>query len=153
MVKLYSDTPSKNLKKFGQQQMAVQIIMFLVGVIYCFAAALTKGPVMDGSVYGPSVTSVPAEYWSWPLLVGTMIYMIGLLLNGNWRWSSALRTFGSVSNTIIPFLFCYLAAGTSSLNPFVVATAVTGAFNLWFVFLNIGDLYRAVKRGDDWKKN
>ena len=137
MVGSYEDTPSKNLKKFGQQQMSVQIVIFLVAVIYCLAAAIFTTPVMDGSVYGNSVTSVPAEYWSWPLLVATMIYM----------------TYGSISNTIIPFLFCYLASGVSSLNPFVVATAVVGSFNLWFVTLNIGDLYRAVKRGDDWKKN
>ena len=153
MVGSYEDTPSKNLKKFGQQQMSVQIVIFLVAVIYCLAAAIFTTPVMDGSVYGNSVTSVPAEYWSWPLLVGTMIYMLGILLNGNWRWSPTLRTYGSISNTIIPFLFCYLASGVSSLNPSVVATAVVGSFNLWFVTLNIGDLYRAVKRGDDWKKN
>lgn len=148
----YSQTPSKNLRKFGQQQMSVAVMCLCVGLVYSVGAAISDTPVMSGDIYG-RVTSVKAEVWSWPLLLGSMTYITGLLMNGNWRWSSLLRLFGSINNTVLPATFVALSAGIAPLNPFVVAASVVGGFNLWFVVLNVGDSYRAITLGKLWKKS
>lgn len=147
------DSPSKNLREHGQAQLIIQLFHGCFAAIYCAAAAIMDGPIMDPAIYGDVVTSVPAEYWSWPILIVCMIYILGILINGNWRWSPALRLFSAVAQTLQIGSFGLLAFRPDSLDPFVVGCAVLAAFNIWCIFLNLGDAARGIRNAWNAKRN
>lgn len=140
-----ANSPSKNLRKYWQGQLVIQLIMAAVGLQFCIAAAVLPGPVMDPADYGPYVTSVRAEWWSWPILINSLLYILGILINGNWKWSPALRLFGSVFHVVTLFLFAWLSWYVSPLDPFITGCVTLGVANLILVGLNLGDCYRAVR--------
>ena len=144
---MFRNTPSKNLKRFGKEQQIIQALMLLMAAIYCIAAATMDGPVMDPKVYGDLVTSVNAEWWSWPIFIASMVYLLGIWINGNWRWSPALRVAGSLYHAVTLALFSYMAFGVSAVNPFVVTSGLLSVTNLVFLGWNLGDLSRAILRG------
>lgn len=142
-------SPSKNLRRFGRDQLIVQIMLAAVGFWFCAAAAIKDTDVMNPDVYGYLITSVKAEWWSWPIFVVSLIYILGILINGNWRWSPVLRLFGSVFHVLTLGLFSALSLLATSASvytePFPATTAIACGINVWFMILNIGDTYRAVK--------
>ena len=142
-------SPSKNLRQFGQGQLFVQVMLAAVGFWFCAAAAIKDTDVMNPDVYGYLITSVKAEWWSWPIFVVSLIYILGILINGNWRWSPVLRLFGSVFHVLTLGLFSALSLLATSASvytePFPATTAIACGINVWFMFLNIGDTYRAIK--------
>lgn len=146
-------SPSKNKEKFGQAQMIVQVYMLSISAVFCLFAAILDTPVMQPEMYGELVTSVKAEYWSWPLFLNSMVYILGLLINGHWRWSPSLRLFGATVHAFVLTLFTYLSSDVGVFNSFAVITGVGALIHLWFVSLNLGDLYRAIKGRNRWKKS
>lgn len=145
----FPNTPSKNLKKWGSEQQFMQVLMFCMALVYCIAAALLDGPIMQPSVYGDMVTSVNAEWWSWPILIASMVYLLGIWINGNWLWSPALRLIGALFHMGTLTLFALMAYGVQPLNPFVVVTCILSVAHFGAVLLNAGDLYRAFQR---WRR-
>lgn len=142
-------SPSKNLRRFGRDQLVVQCMLAAVGFWFCVAAAVKDTDVMNPEVYGHMITSVKAEVWSWPILVVSLLYILGILINGNWRWSPVLRLFGSVFHVFTLGLFAALSLLATSASvytePFPATAAIACGINVWFMFLNIGDTYRAIK--------
>jgi len=141
-----NNSPSRNLRKYGQYQLGLQIFLAVVALAFCFAAAVMDGPVMDPEIYGPMVTSIKAEWWSWPILAHCVVYILGIKINGNWRWSPALRAYGALFHMIT---LSFLALGsftTKHLDPFAVQTAMAAVCCGWFFCLNVADLYRAILR-------
>ena len=143
-MSLYS-SPSLNLRKYWQAQLVVQLLMAAVALQYCVAAALLDGPVMDPADFGPYVTSVKAEVSSWPILLVSMLYILGILINGNWKWSPALRLFCAVFHVVTLFLFAYLSWYVSPVDPFVASCMSMGFANLILTGLNLGDCVRALR--------
>lgn len=113
---------------------------------FCVAAALLDGPVMDPADYGPYVTSVKAEWWSYSILLISLGYLLGILVNGNWFWSPFLRTVCALLHVAELSLFAYLSWFVSPIDPFISACVTMAMLNGWLVILNIGDSYRAIRR-------
>lgn len=146
---MMDNSPSKNLRKYGDHQLTVQVILAAIGFWFCIAAAIKTADVMNPAIYGPIITSVKAGYWAWPIFVTSLIYILGILINGNWRWSPVLRLFGSIFHVITLGAFATFSLTAMSASnytePFPAAAAVTCGFNIWFVCLNLGDTLRAIR--------
>lgn len=146
--KVLAKSPSLGLHKWKQVQYAAQLGQALLGLFYCIAAATNSDPVMDAAVYGNIVTSVQAEWWSYPTLVFPLIYIIGIEVNGNWRWSPAVRMLGAAGSAGLCAAFSFLAYTPGPWSPFVLITGGWSILNLWFLWINLGDTLRAVRLGN-----
>lgn len=142
---LLRDSPSKNLQQFGQAQIMVQLFHGLFAAIYCVWAAVAPGHVMDPAIYGDVVTSVKAEVWSYSILTVVLVYFLGILINGAWRWSPWIRLSSALLQTCQIGFFAVMAYRPDSLDPFIAGCAVLLTLNLWCVWLNAGDVLRAIR--------
>ena len=111
------------------------------------AAKLNDGPVMPHEVYGVWATSIPAEQWALSLMLASAFYLVGIVVNGGWRWSSALRLIGAAWHTITLGLFSVSAFSAQFGDLFSLATMILSVLHGWFCWLNIMDLRRAVRNG------
>ena len=111
------------------------------------AAKISNDPVMPGIIYGDWATSFPAESWAVWLMLAGFIYLAGILINGAWRWSPALRLVGAAWQMMTLGLFSVSAFTAQFGDLFSLATAILTALHGWFCWLNIMDLRRAVRNG------
>lgn len=135
-------SPSLNLHKYKGFQITIELIVLGVSFIACIAAAMVDGYIVSPDVYGSTITDVKAEVWTWPLFISSIIYIFGIYINGNWRWSPILRLTGSIVQSVEFLIIGLLAWSIETSGCFCMA-----GFCLWFIWLNIGDTYRAVIRG------
>lgn len=142
----FNESPSLSLRKYKWAHLLTAFIMASVSLQFCIAAAVMEGPVMDPADYGPLVTSVKAEWWSWPQLIISLGYLLGVLINGNWYWSPFLRVVCALGNAGLLILFTWLSWFVSPVDPFISACATMAVVNLWLALLNTGDCWRAIKR-------
>ena len=120
-------------------------LFFLALAVLCYIAAKAKhSPVMPAEVYGEWVTSYPAENWAVSLMLASAVYLAGIIINGAWRWSPALRLTGAAWHTITLGMFSIGSSEAQFGDVFSLATALLMGINGWFCWLNIMDLRRAV---------
>ena len=142
---IFDDSPSRNLRKYLWGHMIIMFIMTSQAFQFSLGAALMDSPVMSVADYGPWVTGVKAELWSWPLLIASLSYILFMLINGNWRWSPAARMFFATFHVATLTLFAYLSWYVDPIDPFVSGCITLAVCNGWLVVLNAGDLKRAIK--------
>lgn len=136
---------SLNLRRHGDSQTVLQLF-FLALAVLCYIAAKAKhSPVMPAEVYGEWVTSYPAENWAVSLMLASAVYLAGILINGTWKWSPALRLIGAAWHTITLGMFSIGSSEAQFGDVFSLATALLMGINGWFCWLNIMDLRRAVQ--------
>ena len=140
-------SPSKNLRRYWQSQLWAQSFMLVVSFVFCIIAAITSDYVVSPDTYGGLITGVKAEVWTYPFLVSSIIYIFGIFINGNWRWSPFLRLTGSFIQLVGLFLFGVLSFISSPIDIFTVLCFPFVLFLFWCTCLNIGDAKRAVLRG------
>ena len=129
----------------------IQLISGAVWIFMSAMAAMTDEYYMSPDIYGEAVTSVNAEVWTYPLLISTIIYVFGIFINGNWRWSPFLRLFGSSVQLTLLTLFGVLSFNYDNIDPFTVSCFSLASFVLWCVYLNLGDAWRALQ-GVGWNE-
>lgn len=103
---------------------------------------------MPAEVYGEWVTSFKAETWAISLMLASFVYLLGIIINGSWKWSPALRLTGAGWHTITLGLFTVGSSAAPYGDPFALATAIFACVHAWFCWLNIMDLRRAVRNGN-----
>lgn len=141
-----NSSASKNVREYGHHQLMIAFIQAWGSAYFTFFALSTDTIMMSPDVYGEWVTGFQAEYWSIPLLIGALIHIAGVKINGSWRWSPALRVFGSVVISCMLSMFVY-GSGTAPLgDPIVAFSSGFACIYFWFTLLNIGDLSRSIKR-------
>ncbi len=138
---------SLNLRKHGDSQSVTQWWLLAMSVGSYVAAKMNDGPVMPHEVYGEWATSFPAENWAVWLMLASFVYLIGIILNGSWRWSPLLRLIGAAWHMLTLGLFCISAMTAQFGDLFSLATGILTVLHGWFCWLNIMDLRRAVRNG------
>ena len=121
------ESASKNVVNYGQYQFITSAISAWGVLVYMYAD-LTIG------------------IWFVHILVASIIHMIGVKINGHWRWSPFVRLIGSSINAVF---FCLFIGGYTieQFGPLEVAFGSGFAIMyIWFIMLNIGDTVRAVKK-------
>lgn len=134
---------SRGLQKHGDSQQVVQLMMLGIAIMFWIAAKLRDTPVMRADTYGVWVTSFDAEVWAASIMVASFVFLMGIIINGEWRWSPALRLAGAVWHVLTLTAFCVGAFGTANGDPVVMMSAGALGVHLWFVAVNAGDLRRA----------
>lgn len=119
----------------------------LLGMAFVFwmFAKFKAGPIMAPEIYGTFVTQYPAEWWAASLMLASGAYLAGIIINGNWRWSPALRLCGSVWHVLTMALFVAGGADAKHGDVIMIWGASVLVMHVFFTVLNIGDLARTVR--------
>jgi hypothetical protein len=134
---------SQNLRRHGDSQFVFQWMMLAISMMFWAAATMTDAPVMEADTYGVWVTSFRAEVWAASIMLASFVFLLGILINGEWRWSTALRLIGALWHVLTLGAFCAGAWGSAHGNPVVMMCLGALGVHVWFAALNLGDLGRA----------
>lgn len=134
---------SKNLRRHGDSQLVFQCCTLVLSILFYLRAVMSDGQVMPAEVYGAWVTSFPAEWWAETIMAASTVYIVGILINGHWRWSPVLRVAGSGLHVVVMAAFVQGAFGATYGDFFVLICLVMGAAHAVFLAWNLGDLMRA----------
>ncbi len=131
---------SPMLKRSGWLQGGFGLFNLGVGMVFWAFAKIVDSAVMEPKVYGDLVTGIPAEWWAGAIMAAQTTLMIGVIINGAWRWSPALRCLGSFASVGIFGSFT-LSAVTAVYGDFFVICCGGMALTYMFLFaLNFYDL-------------
>lgn len=140
---------SRNLRCHGDSQLVLQIAFLCMGFAFWGVAAFLDDPVMDATVYGKFIGSYPAEWWAGSVILASFIYLAGIIINGNWRWSALLRLVGATWHVVTLSAFAHGGwAAPQGMHLLIwcgTALGIHGVFLWW----NLGDFARAV-RSETW---
>ena len=137
-----------NLMEWKQAQAVVQFQLFWAGAWFWVAGSVGMG-AMPASIYGADVAAVPVTAWAGSILAASTIYHLGILINGHWRWSAALRLFGAMFHVAV--FAAFLASAITADAGVLICSFGSGflGLNLWFTWLNLIDVIGAVRRWGD----
>lgn len=139
---------SRNLRKHGDSQIVLQCAMFTIAALFHIVATVADAQSMPTEVYGEWITQYPAEWWAQSIMLASTLYIIGIIVNGNWRWSPVLRLIGAAGHVIILSAFVIGAKDATFGDFFVLICLVMAGMHTVFMCWNIGDLARAFGRDD-----
>lgn len=134
---------SPNLRRHGDSQEVIQWAFLAIAAAFWFAAIARHGPVMRPETYGELIVSLPTKFWAGSLMLASALYLLGIIINGRWRWSPALRLGGSLwhSMTLTAFAIGGLTAPYGE--NLAVSAGVFAGVHVWFTALNARDLRTA----------
>ena len=137
---------SHSVIEYGQAQLFLAGIMLMASTSFTIAALTTSEDVMSAAVYGADVVQFRAEAWSLPIVLASLLHLLGTKINGHWRWSPILRIIGSGLNTLFLLAFYWMAREAPDGDiimhfnpPFTIAYG-------FFFAINIGDCARIGSR-------
>jgi hypothetical protein len=138
---------SKNLRRHGDSQTVFQAMLLGMALVFWIEAKIEDGPIMAPEIYGDFVTQYPAEWWAASLMLASGCYLAGILINGNWRWSPALRLVGALWHVTTMALFVVGGMDAKHGTVIMIWGASILIVHLFFTAWNVGDLTRAVRNG------
>ncbi len=138
---------SHNLRKHGDSQAVVQAAFLLLSILFFIAAKLKDSPVMPAEVYGEWVVSIDAEAWAVSIMLASVVYILGIIVNGNWRWSPLLRLIGAGWHVLTLGAFTVGSGAATYGDSFALGCLVFALVHLFFCYWNASDLWRAIKTG------
>lgn len=141
---------SKNLRRHGDSQVVFQIMLLGMALVFWVFAKVNDNPIMAPEIYGDFVTRYPAEWWAASLMLASGAYLAGIMINGNWRWSAAMRLIGAIWHVLTMALFVWGGMGAKHGDVIMIWGASILIVHLFFTGWNAADLWRAVWK---WQKN
>jgi hypothetical protein len=132
---------SKNLKAHGDSQEVIAIATGTAGTLLWSTSIWVETPMIPPEVYGHLVTSINASVWAAWLFWWSAMLLIGIGLNGRWRWSPLLRLAGSFGNFLAFSFFSLSVYPHSHVETILIIMGVYGAVFGWFTLLNALDLW------------
>jgi len=137
---------SKNVRRYGQYQLGASAIVGWGAAQFTYIALTNDTIMMSPDSYGSWVTHFQAEWWSIPILLASIMHVMGVKINGCWRWSPLIRLIGCLVNFAL-FMAFIIGSGHSTLgDPMVAFGSGFAILYVWFIMLNIGDLAQSVKK-------
>jgi len=134
--------------KWKQVQTAYQLHLWWAALVFWLAAGAGLN-AMAPDAYGDIATAIPVKSWAGAIMSASTVYLLGIFINGRWRWSSFLRMFGAAFHVASFTLFtvsAYTAPGGILIIAFGSGFLLA---NAWFFWLNLIDLIGAVRRWDN----
>lgn len=119
--------------------------LFLFVACLFWIAAGTGDFAMSEEVYGPVVIAVPAELWSSVLLFANAAHLFGLYINGRWRWSPLVRVMALLTHSAFSITFLTSSVAAPFGDVVTLFSAGFAIWNLRFLWINLGDLRRAIR--------
>ncbi|MDH5796941.1 MAG: hypothetical protein OEZ19_00110 [Paracoccaceae bacterium] len=137
---------SIGLRRHGNAQETVSWAFFATSMIFWIVAVTRDEPIMPIANYGDAVVQYPAEWWAGSIMLATSAHLLGIIINGRWRWSPALRFCGSLWQVGTLFAFVF-GAMTAEYDFFAIPCGVFAVVYVWFLGWNTVDLARVVRDG------
>jgi len=127
---------------------AFAILALFYGFAF-FALAVSGWNLMLPNQFGDLAVSGEVEAWAGMQLCGSLFMAFGLLINGRWRWSPALRLVGSGIVAALTSVLAYSASTATEGAAFMVYCSGFSALG-WFVsFCALVDFRAALFWGGD----
>lgn len=126
-------------------------------VLAAFASALLMpGATFSRPVFVNMAAVAPEGTWGMALLMVSVVRMLGLWVNGNWRRSPSLRFVGAVAGAFVWFTLSRMFSddGYPGLNTGALVYAAIGAFDVYAAARSLLDQGRndqraaVARRGD-----
>lgn len=121
---------------------------FALLALYCGLAFFILGSLgwsaMAPGQYGEMAVSFEIEAMAGVQLCGAMFVCIGLLINGRWRWSAAMRLVGTTIICVLLAGLGYSSAQAPNGWPFTVYLVGFIGFGLIVAWWNLVDLRAAI---------
>lgn len=138
------------LRRHRGEQVAFAWTLLLIAVLFYARAVTTDEYVMPPGVYGEWVTSFPAEWWALSLMGASAAWIVGIVINGHWRWSPCLRLLGTGWHIVTLALFVFGAADAGADFMILLSLGAACAVAVMFGWAMI-DVWHAV-RGGEWTR-
>ena len=139
---------SPNLRRHGDSQEVLQWAFLVLAFGFWAAAKAKESPIMPSEVYGAWVVSIDAEIWAGSIMLAASLFLMGIIINGRWRWSPLLRLCGALWHVGTLGIFAISAAGSEYGDFMTLAAGVFCGVHAWFFALNLADFRWALKRND-----
>lgn len=136
---------SRMLKRHGDSQFVVQWAFLLLAVLFFTKAVLSDSPIMPVEVYGEFVTSYPADWWAESLMLASGTYLLGIIINGEWRWSPLLRMVGAGWHCATLTLFTVTSQAAEFGDFFALGTGVFAIVHFVFLWWNVLDFRQSMR--------
>lgn len=136
---------SQNLRKYGGIQLFVQAHFLAMGIIFWVVAKAIDIPVMSATVYGEFIGSFPAEWWAGSVITASALYLCGIIINGNWRWSVTLRLTGATWHVFTLGAFAHGGWSAPEGLHLLIWASLALSMHCFFLWWNLGDFARAVR--------
>ncbi|MDZ7906411.1 MAG: hypothetical protein U5N55_11995 [Cypionkella sp.] len=136
---------SLKLKAHGDSQLVVSYAFLGLALLFWIAARANDDPIMPAIVYGEFVTSLPAEVWAAALMIASTIHILGIVINGEWRWSPVLRFIGATAHCATLSLFTLTSFAAPYGDFFALGCGVFALVYAVFMWWNWCDIRQAGK--------
>ena len=140
---------SQNLRRYGNVQVFVQAHFLVMGIAFWFVAKKLDVAVMSTRVYGEVIGRYPAEWWAGSIILASGIFLAGIIINGNWRWSVCLRLIGAAWHVLTLSAFAHGGATAPEGMHLLIWACVALSMHVFLLWWNLGDFARAV-RSESW---
>ena len=137
---VFAPRASRNLRKHGDSQEVQQWTLLALSLAFWLRAALSDHEVMSVSAYGEWVTAFHAEWWAGSIMLASGLYLLGIYINGNWRWSPLLRLIGASWHIATMGIFVYGAASSPDGDFIVLTSGTFCGLHIVFASWNFTDL-------------
>ena len=132
--------------KHKSAQVAYGALSLFYGFVF-FGFALGGWNAMHPDLFGEFAVSGEVEAWAGLQMSSSVILALGLAVNGRWRWSAALRFFGSFAVALICALLAYSASTAALGMSFAIYCSGFSALGLVVAWWNLVDLRAAMLWG------
>ena len=140
---------SQNLRRYGNVQVFVQAHFLVMGIAFWVVAKVLDVAVMSTRVYGEFIGQFPAEWWAGSIILASWIFLAGIIINGNWRWSVCLRLVGATWHVLTLSAFAHGGWTAPEGMHLLIWACVALSMHGWLLWWNLGDFARAV-RSKSW---
>lgn len=125
-------------------QWAFALMAFYFGVMFLMASWVLGMSAVAPTDYGDLATSFEIKAMAGVQMAGAMAVLMGLLINGHWRWSALLRLSGC--SVIVALCLMLAASSFMAENGWPVGIYCTGfaGFGLAVAWWNLVDFRAAV---------
>jgi len=134
---------SLNLRRHGDSQEVVQWAFMAIAAFFWSATVFKPGPVMRWETYGEWVVQFPTQLWAGSLMAASTFYLLGIVINGRWKWSPILRLIGAGWHFLTLSIFSVGAASAPFGENLCISAAVFAVVHFRFAVWNACDLVAA----------
>ena len=137
---------SLNLNRYRDYQRRIAVYFLLCGLGFLIAGLTMDAEVMPAEIYGSAIARYPAEWWSASVVLACGAFLLGVRINGAWRWSPALRSSGAALHCAI--LCTLIVTSWGSIGGPVILMFGGTSLLIWTQLLlwSAADLIRAMGR-------
>lgn len=131
---------SPNLRRHGDSQEVIQWAFLAIASAFWLDAEMRPGPIMKPETYGELIVTLPTTFWAGSLMLASGLYLLGIIINGRWRWSPWLRLAGSLWHSVTLTAFALGGLTAPYGENLAVTAGVFAVVHIWFTALNASDL-------------